>query len=75
MGWNYEFLTEICIDNWRRIKIKSCQKCLLVKTYEWHKKAARADLKFIFLKISSRFLDESFPDKVCPDKVSGSNLL
>ena len=26
-------------------QIESCQKCLLVKTYEWHnKKASRADL-------------------------------
>ena len=25
-------------------QIESCQKRLLVKTYEWHKKAARTDL-------------------------------
>ena len=25
-------------------QIESCQKCLLLKTYEWHKKHSGADL-------------------------------
>ena len=29
----------------KKNQIESYQKCLLVKTYEWHKKASRADLK------------------------------